>query len=60
MLTHKIVKHIITHRIHGAAIYGLPWIPSTKTPNQCSHEFTSSMDHGGLMGFYGGLIGSKK
>ena len=22
----------IPHRIHGAAIYGAPWIPSTKTP----------------------------
>ena len=21
-----------THRIHGAAIYGVPWIPSTKIP----------------------------
>ena len=22
----------ISHRIHGAAIYGAPWIPATKTP----------------------------
>ena len=36
MLTHVLLHMVcdiyITHRIHGAVIYGVPWIPSTKTP----------------------------
>ena len=36
----------IPHRLHGAAIYGAPWIPSTKTPFMLAYIYiyTSTMD----------------